>query len=555
MNLLRESQSRRRRGNNAFGLLKDNNNFIPKEESASENKNEKKRNNKKNNTINLLPKKRYYVKFYYVYGNFKREEESIMASFQYFSKHSKIQIEQTKDANQANYHILLGKEALRNSTYAFGSQLVDHENIIINNSNGKFKNICMFVITPSAGDHCEPPKVDVSFEEFPVYQMNFNTNYQVKKNCPGNNAIFKDVMDQISNQHNVVNRNASLNKSGPLLNIPMNSSSNQSTVTQNITSFQTKSIILRYVNDLYYKLYQKSENKPLYIQKELIRSLFQRMNRKSLFLKKILFDKIRTLLPDLYIEENSILSAYIKSDDSGNSGNLIISQRAMEEKGREFYDFYQEKKSEFASENVKKYVMALHYIEHLKHRNEHILQKSNLFNKNSSIREFQNSYYLGFDVEYMIMQHLQSRGKKSPYVLPFVVRYGNGNGNAQKYILYYLYVYDRQVYLYEIYNQEESNNRSMVMKINTLVNQYMERIFTISFLSKAPMKYIYHGWVKKSIDFKKLSFLSENSVHLLYSHMHLFYQMLNPNMKIEQILGKQATDEMIIFMTLLLELS
>ncbi len=107
---------------------------------------------------------------------------------------------------------------------------------------------------------------------------------------------------------------------------------------------------------------------------------------------------------------------------------------------------------------------------------------------------------------------------------------------------------NKNVYLYEINNNMEEGN-----KINNKVENYFKRIFAISFISKRPMNFIFKGLMRKNIEFK-INFVDENKLKILYSHLHLFYKILNPQMELKQILENKGTDEMLKFITLLLEL-
>ncbi len=545
MDLLQNSRSERIQ-NHGLGVLKNENNQKQRKfKNQNENQNEKQnvnQNENQNEKINLFQKKKVYkIQFYDLYGNFDKEADNVMRSLQFFTKKTNITFEKSRNQH-ADFHIVIGKEIIRNSTYVFS--LMPQEEVMINN-NGKFTNVCMVYLTSSAGNKvCEKHNMNVSFDEFPVYHLDFNTNRRIKF-CPENDISIKNMIDIITNRNVSINENISLSQSGSIFNNE-NLKQNQSQHAMvEVEAFETKSLVLKFVNELYYKLFQKNPKDTLYIKKELIRSMFQNMKNKSFYLKKSLFDQLINMDNLLIFEDQTILSATVNINET--NGSISISQKAMENYGSGFLEFYRSKKNTFNSTLLKKYIMALYYMENLKHRNQNIMKPSNIFKNNEfKINEFQNSYYLGFDLEYMIIQYLKKHSKNKKYILPFMIKY-----QENKYILYYVYIYQSKIVLYEIYNQEQ--DRKLVNKINDKVELYFKTVIEKSFLSKAPLKYVFSGLVRKKIDFK-LTFLDENSITLLYSHLHLFYEILNPNIELKQILGNKATDEMVMFITLLLEL-
>ncbi len=551
MNILTNSNNKiRRRKGNAFQMLENSDVKIKKDVK-----------NKSVNGINVInginneasqmrkvnffeKQKIFNIKLHYMYNqNFTKEEEILFKSFDYFTRHSKNKI---KSGTPVNFHILIGKDFLKDSTYIFS--MIPKEEIVINtNESGinKFSNVCMIHLSYSAGNNECLNKNIIQFPEFPVFHLDFNTNKSIKF-CKENDNVIKKIISLITN-NSIQVKNNSLSKSGDLLsgeNVNYSGVQNNKNKIENEKNskiiFETQSLILKYINHKYYKLFQKNLQNTLYIKKELLNKIFQKGLNKSLFLKVELFDKLKNINNHFMIEDKNILTTHINID--GN--NVKVIQNSMVNHGAGFLEFYKNKKDEFSSNLLKKYLMALYYIENLKHRNLPFEANSNIVN----MKEIQNSYYLGFDFEYIIINHLKKYGKNKSLLIPFISKLENN-----KYILYYLYVINNEVYLYEILNNLETNGRNMINKINNKVENYIKRIFMISFLSKAPLKYIFKGLVQKNIDFK-INFIDENKINMIYSHLHLFYKVLNPTMELKEIYGNKGTDEMLKFITLLLEL-
>ncbi len=489
-----------------------------------------KRENKRKGTF-----KKYFVAFYDMYGSFQKEADSMMKSFQYFTRDTNIEIIKNSKGKHADFHIILGKERIRDSTYAFS--MIPKEDINIT-PNGRFTNITMIHIVSSPGNKICTPKKNANiktFDEFPVYTMEFNTNHRTKF-CPENDAILQELIQLITGGENVrkQNKNRNQSMSGSLFEEDRSQSQG---VTVNVPSFQTKSIILKHVNELYYQLFPKNPAQTPYIKKEVVYSLFQKRD-----LMPILYDKVKVLVPSLVFQKSTILSAYLLSQ---NQNQMTLSQKSMEQHGSGFREFYQEKRNQFENSHLRKYQMALFYIQHLKHRNQPLYQASGFY---PHVEEFQNSYYLGFDLEYILIQHLQkSGGKRTPLILPFTLSISNNSS-----LLYYLYIHDSQIHLYEM-NHDKERNMKKLEDIHQKVDLYFKTIVRRSFLSKAPLKYVYRGRVERNIKFS-LNFLDESILYNLYSHFHLFYQIINPNINIQQIVGNKANEAMSLFITMLLEM-
>ncbi len=556
MNILTNSLSKRGKAN-AFHMLSNSNQIKEKKEKRKNieginviNGINNETNNKK---VNFFKKPKIYnVNFYYMYNqNFSKEEENLFKSFDYFTRNSKNKI---KSGTPSTFHILLGKDFLKDSTYIFS--IIPKEEIIINSENGinKFSNVCMIHLGYSAESNGCLNRNIVQFPEFPVFHLEFNTNKSIKF-CNENDNIVKNIINLITENSVYINRNNSLSKlEGSILkeeninysSIEEKKSGKNINIGSHLTSrlialdvFETKSLILKLINNAYYKLFQKNPKNTLFIKKELLNKMFDFNQTQSLFLKEELFNKLKEINPNFILQFENILTSNIYIE--GN--NVKISQKSMENYGSGFLEFYKNKKNEFKSDLLKKYLMALYYMENLKHRNVEFEINSNLF-KNK--KELQNSYYLGFDLEYIIINHLKKNGKNKSLLIPFVVKY-----DENKNIIYYLYIINNEVYLYEILNKE--NERNVINKINNKVENYFKRIFSISFLSKSPLKYVFKGLVRKNMEFK-INFVDENKLILLYSHLHLFYKIVNPQMELKQILENKGTDEMLKFITLLLEL-
>lgn len=544
MNILTNSVSKRGKGD-AFNILSNSN--IPKPKPKYEKKENKNGiniingiNNQSERVekVNFFEKPKIFnVKFYYLYNqNFSKEEENIFKSFDYFTHKSKNKI---KKGTPSNFHIILGKEYLKQATQVLS--IIPNDQIILNNSNmgeSKFSNVCMIHLGSSAGDECPNENIN-QFNEFKTFHLEFNTNKGIKRNCHGNDESIKEIISLITNNSVKINKNNSLSAGNLLSNENINYSGVQNNqekvINQEKDIFETKSLILKFINNKYYKLFQKNIKNTLFIKKELLNEMFK---NKSLFLKKALFDKLREINKNLIINDSIILNSNIYFENN----NIKLVQKSMVSNGSGFLEFYKNKKNDFKSNHLKKYLMALYYIENLKHRNSPSEINSNILN----VTEFQNSYYLGFDLEYMLINHLKKYGKDNSLMIPFIAKYDEEN----KYILYYLYVMNKEIYLYEIFNNDE---RNVINKINNKVESYFKRIFTISFISKAPLQYVFKGLVRKNMEFK-INFLDENKIIMLYSHLHLFYKILNPKMELKQILENKGTDEMLKFITLLLEL-
>ncbi len=551
MNILTNSNEKiKRNKKNTLNILSNSNLIEPKKYKNSGKNSNQEINNESNSSfdvskINFFEKPKIYnVKFYYLYNqNFSKEEGEIFKSFDYFTRKSKNKI---KNGNPPAFHIILGKEYLKQSTQALS--IIPNDQIILNKSNvgeNKFNNVCMIHLGYSAGANECPKNEIVQFNEFPVFHLEFNTNKSIKY-C--NNDSVKELIKLITQNSVIINKNNSLSNSGNLLteeNINYSGVQNgkNKMIEKNINNigeskiiFETQSLILNLINNNYYKLFQKNPKNTLFIKKELLNKMF---HNKSLFLKEELFNKLKELNKNLIINDSIILNVNI---ENSNNNNVKLVQNSMIKNGSKFYEFYKNKKNDFILKNnhlLKKYLMALSYIE--LHKNSKLEVNSNLFH----VKEFQNSYYLGFDLEYLIVNHLKKYGKTKSLLIPFVAKLENN------YILYYLYVIHNEVYLYEIF--QEINDRNIMNKINNKIETYFKRIFTISFISKAPLKYNFKGLVRKNIDFK-INFIDENKIVLIYNHLHLFYKILNPKMELKDIYKNKGTDEMLKFITLLLEL-
>ncbi len=539
MNILTNSSSKREK-KNAFNIYYNtlsNSNVVKKRENKKRNQNGINIINGVNNQsekvqkVNFFEKPKIYnVKFYYLYNqNFSKEEENLFKSFDYFTRNSKNKI---KRGTLPVFHIILGKEYLKKATQALS--IIPNDQIIVNENENKFSNVCMIHLNYSAGaNECVNNNV-IQFDEFPVFHLELNTNKAIKY-CDLNDKSIKNIISLVTNNSVSINKNDSLSASG---NILTEENVNYSGVQNNLMKksekniFETQSLILKYMNNTYYKLFQKNPENTLFIKKELLNKLF--LNNK-LFLKEELFNKLKSINKNLVIHNENILSVNILMENN----NVKLIQKSMELYGSGFLEFFKNKKNEYNNNLLKKYVMALNYIQ--THRNIPNELNSNIIN---NTKEFQNSYYLGFDLEYIIINHLKKNGAK-PLLIPFIAKC-----EEKKYVLYYLYIINKNVYLYII-----NNNCTLekVNKINNKVENYLKRIFTISFISKNPIKYIFKGLIRKNINFK-VNFVDENKIILLYNHLHLFYNILNPQMELKDILEHKATDEMLKFITLLLEL-
>ncbi len=540
MNILTNSASKRGKGN-AFNIL-SNSNVVKKNKKENKNKNGINIINGVNNElgedqkVNFFEKPKIYnVKFYYLYNqNFSKEEENLFKSFDYFTRNSKNKI---KKGSPPTFHIILGKEYLKKATQALS--IIPNDQIVINENDNTFSNVTMIHLGYSAGTNvCESDNIN-QFNEFSMFHLELNTNKSIKY-CKQNDESIKKVIGLITNNSVKINKNDSLSASG---NILTEENVNYSGVQNNVINqksekviFETQSLALKFINNKYYKLFQKNPKNTLFIKKELLNKLFA--NHKF-YLKEDLFHKLKSINKNLTIHDEYMLSVNIEVENN----NIKLVQKSMENYGAGFLEFYKNKKDEFVSNLLKKYLMALYYIENLKHRNTQLEINSNIF---KNIKEFQNSYYLGFDLEYIIINHLKKNGMK-PLLIPFIAKY-----DENKYILYYLYMINKNVYLYEINNNNEINV-NIENKINNKVENYFKRIVAISFISKAPMNFVFKGLMRKNIEFK-INFVDENKLKILYSHLHLFYKILNPEMELKQILENKGTDEMLKFITLLLEL-
>jgi hypothetical protein len=537
MNILTNSASKRNKGN-AFHILSNSNN-VKKRENRKENKNGINVINgisEEDEKVNFFEKPKIYnVKFYYLYNqNFSKEEENLFKSFNYFTRNSKNKI---KKGSPPTFHIVLGKEYLKKATQVLS--IIPNDQIVINANENTFSNVTMIHLGYSAGTNvCESANIN-QFNEFPIFHLELNTNKAIKY-CNENDKVIKEVISLITHNSVKINKNNSLSASG---NILTEENVNYSGVQNNLISqnqksekviFETQSLVLKYINQKYYKLFQKNPQNTLFIKKELLNKLF---SNHKLYLKEELFNKLKLINKNLIINDQYILSANIQMENN----NVKLVQKSMVNYGSGFLEFYKNKKNEFMSNLLKKYLMALYYIENLKHRNISFEINSNIF---KDIKEFQNSYYLGFDLEYIIINHLKKNGVK-PLLIPFIAKY-----DENKYILYYLYMVNKNVYLYEINNNnciEEEN------KINNKVENYFKRIFAISFISKSPMNFVFKGLMRKNMEFK-INFVDENKLKILYTHLHLFYKILNPQMELKELFENKGTDEMLKFITLLLEL-
>ncbi len=500
--------------------------------------------------VNFFEKPKIYdVKFYYLYNqNFSKEEEEILKSFDYFTRKSKNKI---KRGIMPIFHIILGKEYLKKSTQALS--IIPNEQIILNKSNlgeDKFMNVCMIHVGYSAGANECPKNEIVQFNEFPVFHLEFNTNKSIKY-C--NDDSVKELIKLITENSVYINKNNSLSASGNLLgekNVNYSGVQNEENNKNGKIIFETPSLVLKFINNRYYQLFQKNAENTLFIKKELLNKLFQ---NRGLYLKIDLFEKLKELNKNFIINDSNILNVNIEILNKNNNNQIKVTQNSMVKEGANFLEFYKNQQSEYNLKGnilLKKYLIALHYMK---------MKGNGLFEINSNIiknmKEFQNSYYLGFDLEYMIINHLKKYGKNKSLLIPFVAKLEN-----KKYILYYLYIINNDVYLYEILNNDERNrsltesdSKLIVNKINNKIESYFKRIFSISFLSKAPLKYHFKGLVRKNVDFK-IHFIDENKIQSIYNHLHLFYKILNPKMELKEIYKNKGTDEMLKFITLLLEL-
>ena len=502
--------------------------------------------------------RKFVIQFVSLYGaSLDKEMDSIMLSFKFFTKSSPdIIIERSyPNGNGPNpdLYIVMDKEPLRDSTQILKA-LPNQVNI---NNAGIFRNVVMIYISASAGDReCSGVnRVNTVFPELPMYYVEYNTNKRIKF-CPENDKVIEEIIERLKSRPrtrngNLNRRNKNISQSKPPSRSRSASILTESKLTkmgipnaeieENVPGMDTKSIALRKINDLYYSLRPKDPANSLYIDREKVTNIFKTSFYKSLQVQPGLFERIAQsgLCPNLFFENRQILYVDITQEPS-----LTLSQRSMEEHGSGFAEYYQMKKGEFQSNRMKKYLIALDYIQNLPHRNGELLKRSSLFpgqRNEKEIREFQNAFYLGFDVEYLYTHRLKdqlSKGHREiTYLLPLVAKYpGNGNGR-ERYILYYLLFTHSQVYLYEIANMN-GDDRTLVDRVNEKIDQYMTYIFSTSFLAAKPFYLKYMGLVKKDphLDLK-LPFLSENLLIQLYLQLHLFHALINPKSGLSQTFG------------------
>lgn len=539
---------------NTIKYMKKNNNssFETKKEINNPEMEIKKENQENVKKINM--KKKYLIKYFYTSNDIKSgyeiTEYKITVGLNYLIEKEDYLIRRTENINEAKFYILITKTPFKDATFIFSH--IPKEHIIISEENGKtlFKNVALIYFITSSGEDCpNGMETHTPFEEYPTYAIHINTTKKPKY-CEKNDSQYMDLIGRIVSISNKNNKNK-LVLGSLLKNENVNKNVNKKEeiktikINNEVTNLATKSIIISRMNDLYYKLVQKNPQNTLFIQKKMIEKVYENTKNKSSILipmKKII-DKLNTGLKRNIIFENMLLlQVYIHNFVNINQENIDIRQKAMEEYGSGFREFYEQKESEFKSNDSKNYLMALHYMNHLKHRNAPLYKKSNII---PSYNEFENSYYLGFDVEDMIVKNWKKNGIDSMYIMPFVVKYG------EKYIMYYLCVKKKEIYLYEIFYYEK--DRNFINKINDKVEYYFQVIFERSFLSKKPMNMKYKGLIRKNENIK-LTFLEENQMISLYSHFHLFYNLINPNIDINEIIGKQVKNEFILFISYLLEM-
>jgi hypothetical protein len=615
--MLNVTSSRSSHRHDPFGLLPKSRNsdraplFLPpKSEPRSQPRNRPGRNREDEEVepsfaINSSPKtsrssRRFTIQFVSLYGTpLDKEMDSMMLSFKFFTKSTPDVIIERSYPNRNNnksmpsrapdLYILFDREPLRDSTQvlkALPDQVII-DDLHCNSADPKdpcrvdnarvFRNVVMVYISASPGNReCTGAnRVNTVFPELPMYYVEYNTNKRIKF-CPDNDRVVQEIIERLKSQPRAQNRNG--NRPNRSKNFSQSRSRSASILTEsklskmgvpntkieeNVPNMSTKSIALSKINDLYYSLRQKSPANSLYIDREKVTNLFKTSFYKSLQVQPQLFERIARggLCPNFVFENRQIL--YV---DVTQTPSLTITQESMREYGSGFTEYYQMKKSEFQSNRMKKYLIALDYIQNLQHRNGGLLKRSSLFpvqRNGQEISEFQNAFYLGFDVEYLythrLKEEIRKGCKKFTYILPLVAKYpGSGNGNGrERYILYYLLFSHSQVYLYEIVNMI-GDDRSLVDKVNEKMDQYMAYIFSSSFLAAKPFHLKYMGMVRRDprLDLK-LPFLSENLLTQLYAHLHLFNALINPGIRLcKEILGEGngPTNQMTLFITYLLEM-
>lgn len=523
--------------------------------------------------------RRFTIQFVSLYGTpLDKEMDSMMLSFKFFTKSTpEIIIERSyPNGNPPDLYILFDREPLRDSTQVLKA-LPDQ--VIIDNA-GVFRNVVMVYISVSPGDlECSGKnRVNTVFPELPMYYVEYKTTKRIKF-CPENDRVVQEIIERLKSRPPSKNLNG--NRRNKNLSKSLSRSHSTSILTEsklskmgipntemeeNVPGMDTKSVALSKINDLYYSLRPKNPANSLYIDREKVANLFKTSFYKSLQIQPQLIQRLAQsgLCPNLVFENHQIL--YV---DIAQTPSLTITQESMMEYGSGFAEYYQMKKGEFQSNRMKKYLIALDYIQNLQHRNGGLLKKSSLFpvqRNGQEITEFQNAFYLGFDVEYLYTRKLKeqiarggSEGRREfTYILPLAAKYpGDGNGNGKEsYILYYLLFTHSQVYLYEMVNMS-GDDRTLVDRVNEKMDQYMAYIFSSSFLGAKPFHQKYMGLVRRDprLDLK-LPFLSENLLTQLYAHLHLFNLLINPGTELQKILGNSdgATKQMTLFITYLLEM-
>ncbi len=523
--------------------------------------------------------RRFTIQFVSLYGtNLEKEMDSMMRSFKFFTKDTpEIVIEQIfEDSNQTpDLYIVMDKEPLHDSIQILKAL---SDKVVVDNA-GAFRNVVMIYISSSAGDRvCTGVnRVNTTFPELPMYYVEFNTVKRIKF-CPDNDKVIQEIMERLVARPRVQNarlpngnRNSlrpnafrSQSTSGSILTesrIAKMGIAN-TTLEEDIPGMDTSSIALSKINDLYYALRPKDPANSLYIKKERVQALVKSAYYKSLEVVPRLYARLLRsgLCPGLFIEPREIL--YVDVDAVSNANQVKLTQKSMKEHGSGFAEYYQMKKGEFKSNRMKKYLIAMDYIQNLSHRNGELTKRSSLF-PSQEIVEFQNAFYLGFDVEYLYTHRLKEqiarRGSRNfTYILPLVAKYQNeprneNSNSKERYILYYLLFMRGKAYLYEILNMEE--DRKLVEQVNQKMDTYMSYIFSTSFLAAKPFAIEYQGIVQRDLRLNfRLNFLSDNILSQLYSQLHLFYLLINPTTGLKEILGEDPTKQMSSFIIYLLEM-
>ena len=472
--------------------------------------------------------KKIYFTFYFLYNqDFLPESNAIFRYLEYVARNTPYEpvLLSSEETHADAYHILLGKEELKDPVFLF-SWMKETNVRFTSEPNPVFLNACMVILTKHRQDEqCAPYAIEYPHNQYPTFHIDFNMNRNIHE-CTTNEETVREIFQRGSS----TSSSSSSPSQGDVDIVPIENLRPNQLTTERV--FETKNYEIVNVEGLYARLVSKNPSARVFIDKKRVEDLFASLSTQtSPPFKEILFDPLSTLAPKRGAggsqEASQRLAFQIPPEeclscDIDPQNEYKITQRAMIQGGDAFAQFYLEKYKKFKSISSKKYIMARYYIQNLQHRNQEILQRSDLF---ANATEFQNAYYLGFDLEYFIVPHLQTQ-QASPIpkslLLPLICRIQN----SQHYILYYILfnIDQNNISLYYAFSNLPPEE-NIDPQIHSKVSYYIQQTLSYSFLSQPPIQMTYTGLPPNHT--YKMNFLKPGHVESFHHLFTLFQILLN----------------------------